>query len=286
VTVILPDTSKLKDYEYPKIAERFYRDTAHHELTILHDDGLYRHIRMMPNRTRSSAYWYEIITWPGNLVFRGDGETFAFSRTEDMFEFFRSGLYKDGSVHINPGYWAEKLTSNRECVKTYDEEKFKKYTAEILAEAERDYPGLTEAWKKATSGFTAEYNTEHEQGAWEALSHFEYGRSYTARCSCGKASVEMEYEYDAKSWARTNGHLDKSGLPVVGHEVKIVRRDPFTFELSDLGDFFKDYNWWFLWALYGIVEAIKAYDDPKSPRRLVKNSAVENVLIDNASKPL
>lgn len=251
----IPNLSKLKDYEYPKIAKRFYRETQHHELTVLHDDGLYRHLRMAPPKDKSSCFWYEIITWPGSLVLRGDGESFAFAREEDMLGFFRSGIYKDGSLHINPSYWAEKITSNRECVRTYEEEHFEKYVQEMLRESEETYPGLTEAWKKATSGFTAEYDTSYEEGAFHALNDFSYGKSYTARCSCGYSSPEEKYEYDAKAWSRDNGHATRSG-----HKVEIVCKNPFIFELSDIGDSFKDYDWWFLWALYGILRAIQEYD--------------------------
>jgi len=274
--VILPDTSKLKDYEYPEIAERFYREVAHHELTVLHDDGLYRHLRMKPNRTRSSSYWYEIITWPGNLVFRGDGETYAFSRAQDMFEFFRSGLYKDGSIHINASYWAEKLTSHREASQNFSEKKFSKHVREILRENEGHWPGLTEAWKKATDSFMADYDVSHEHGAYEAIHNFSYGELHYAKCSCG-ALAEEETQYDLKFWARKNGHQSSFNADLPGHSVKFTRREPFTFEIPDVD--FKDYDWWFLWALYGICEAIKAYDDPKSHRRLIKNAAVETLAL-------
>jgi len=273
----MPDLSRLRDYEYPDIAERFYQETAHHELTVLLDQGLYRHLRMMPPKTMSSSYWYEIITWPGNLVFRGDGESFAFARVQDMFEFFRSGLYKDGSVHINATYWAEKLTSNRECVKTYDEEKFKAYAADILKEAEADHPGVTKAWREATEGWPSDYDIHFEQGAYEALHNFRYGEyRVTAKCSCGLDSGPRQFDHDAEMWAKID-HKTPVGSPRPGHEIKMVREYPFSFELSEVD--FKDYDWWFVWSLYGILEAIRAYDDPKSPRRLIKDSSVEDVAV-------
>jgi hypothetical protein len=283
--MITPDLSKLRDYEYPQIAERFYVEAQYHELTVLHDKDGYRHLRMMPPRTRSSAYWYEIVTWPGNLAFRGDGESFVFSVFgEDMFKFFRSGLWDaDGPAHINATYWAEKLSTDRQCVKTYDDEKFSAYVAEILKENEEEYPGLTEAWKKATDSFMADYDIHHEHGAWDALQNFSYGEMNYGKCSCG-ALFEAEDSWEVKAWARKNGHQDSYNLDRPGHKVAFTRRDPFSFELSDMN--FKDYDWWFLWALYGIVEAIRAYDDPKSPRRLIKNASVEDVVLAGAEKPL
>jgi hypothetical protein len=255
----LPDTSKLPAYKYPKIAERFYRETAEHELTIFQDNGVYRHLRMAPPKTKSSFYWYDVITWPGNLVFRGDGESFAFNRLTDMFEFFRSGIHKDGSLHINASYWAEKLSSNRECVMTYDDEKFSEYVADYLKECEESFPGLMEAWEEATEGFAADYDITHEQGAWEALNNFTFGETYTAKCSCGKESPAEEFQYAAKEWAIRGGHQSNYNTDKPGHKVEIARREPFTFELSDMN--FKDYDWWFLWSLYGILKAIKAYDE-------------------------
>jgi hypothetical protein len=96
------------------IATRFAKETAEHRMTVLHDDGLYRHLRFQP---RHSFYWFELITVPGSLTFRGDGESFVFARVEDMFEFFRG-------QRVNPMYWAEKVTSGRETLTEYDEAKF------------------------------------------------------------------------------------------------------------------------------------------------------------------
>lgn len=51
-------------------AERFTKDVAGHVMTVLHDDGLYRHLRFVqPDR---SGYWFEIVTWPGSLAVRGE----------------------------------------------------------------------------------------------------------------------------------------------------------------------------------------------------------------------
>ena len=64
-------------------AERFPRDTADHQLTVLHDDGLYRHLRFQAPGT--SLYWFDLVTWPGHLSFTGevDGYTFAAGATSD-----------------------------------------------------------------------------------------------------------------------------------------------------------------------------------------------------------
>lgn len=102
--------------EYSEIAARFARDTAGHKMTVLHDDGLYRHLWFMT--PRNSEYWFEIVTWPGSLAMRGDvGDGYVFSRLDDMFKFFRA----DRRWGINPHYWAEKLGGGRRSVKEYSE---------------------------------------------------------------------------------------------------------------------------------------------------------------------
>ncbi len=89
--------------------ERFERETIDHELTILHDDGLYRHVRCA--RPGSGIHRFELITWPGHLTISGDVDTaLTFRRADDMFQFFR------GAGDINPGYWAEKIVGDRRSV--------------------------------------------------------------------------------------------------------------------------------------------------------------------------
>lgn len=108
----------------PTVQKRFMADTAKHVMTVLHNDGLYRHLRFRQPDT--SVYWFDVITWPGNLVIRGDMGTYAFARLDDMFEFFRSG------AGINPGYWGEKVTAGE--TKRYDEDYAHQAAQEYLEE--------------------------------------------------------------------------------------------------------------------------------------------------------
>ncbi|GAB3283047.1 hypothetical protein GCM10027347_59740 [Larkinella harenae] len=88
--------------------QEFLRDVAGHQMTILRDDGLYRHIRF--KQPDDSFYFFELITWPGHLTITGDCGTWVFSRVEDMFRFFRKGeKYGPDDLPINPEYWSEKL---------------------------------------------------------------------------------------------------------------------------------------------------------------------------------
>lgn len=152
-------------------ADRFARETSRHELTILHDDGLYRHLRFMP-KTGGSFYWFDLITVPDSLIFRGDGESFVFTilRADDLFDLFRRTSC-NGS--ISPGYWSEKLSSRRDAATDYSTHLFNEQVARDLAEAEKSFPGVTEAWNEHV-GEWSEYNTEYESEARRALDDFTY----------------------------------------------------------------------------------------------------------------
>jgi hypothetical protein len=69
--------------------EVFLKDVEKHEMKVLLDNGLYRHLRFAATGQYSWNQWFEIITWPGKLAYSGDMGTYVFERIEDMFEFFR-----------------------------------------------------------------------------------------------------------------------------------------------------------------------------------------------------
>lgn len=117
--------------------ERFGRDTANHAMTVVRDDGLYRHLRFA-NRDPEQAwcYWYDIVTWPGRLVICGDAGDYMFSRLSDMFEFF--GGKGD---RINPWYWGEKLRGpqhGRDGAMSYSEDVFKARMSDWLRDMSED----------------------------------------------------------------------------------------------------------------------------------------------------
>lgn len=85
--------------EFRLTKEKFLEDVCNHQLTVIKDDGLYRHIRLKDPTT--ICQYFDIVTYPGYLVYSGDMGCYLFKRTQDMFEFFRGGF--------NPRYWAEKL---------------------------------------------------------------------------------------------------------------------------------------------------------------------------------
>lgn len=197
------------------IAERFARDTANHKMTVLHDDGLYRHLRF---RAERSFYWFDLITVPGALIFRGDGESYVFSRMEDMFEFFRSSAYKG---EPNVMYWAEKVTSDQKALKRYSYERFVSTVKETLIDRIRSGdvpPGTSKALIEQAED---DYDVTYEEGARALLDEFEHK---------GFRFGET-WEWD-----------------------------------------FSDYDWWFVWALHGILWGIAQYDQDKAAEVVVHHS--------------
>lgn len=87
-----------------QVGERFANDVSRHELTVLRNDGMYRHLRLA--RPDSNVFSFDLVTWPGHLVITGDMGTYVFVRDSDMFAFFRSA-----SGRPNETYWAEKMAA-------------------------------------------------------------------------------------------------------------------------------------------------------------------------------
>lgn len=157
------------DEREDRIGRRFKDDTARHQLTVLKDDGLYRHLRFKKAGSSYSEYWFDLVTWPGTLVIRGDVQGYMFSRLPDMFEFFRA----DRRWGINPHYWAEKLEGGRRSAQEYSQDLFRQLVAEHTADAIR--------WCDAPRGIGKAVRTEilnqhlsFEEEAREVLEAFEY----------------------------------------------------------------------------------------------------------------
>jgi len=85
------------------VQTQFIKDIANHEMTVHHADGVFRHLAF--KRANTVAYSFQITTWPGSLCISGDMGSYVFARLPDMFSFFRGD-------HINPAYWAAKLTAD------------------------------------------------------------------------------------------------------------------------------------------------------------------------------
>jgi hypothetical protein len=144
----------------------FQAATRHHELTVLRDDGLYRHLRY---RGTGSTWWFDLVTWPGNLTITGDCGSYLFSRAsdEDMLAFFRR-------QRVNPGYWAEKVKAADpdSGIRRYSADAFLQSVAFEAAGYEDAFPGLTAAVDAAVTDEL--FNAEDEGQAREFLDDFEY----------------------------------------------------------------------------------------------------------------
>jgi hypothetical protein len=204
-------------------AIRFVNDVEEHELTVVKDDGVYRHLSV--RNPKGSGFWYTILTWPGSLVIRGDMGTFAFSRLHDMFEFFRS---KPG--YTNVGYWAEKLTAvDRHGLKQFSEDSFREHVA-----------GELRGWVDEILAGMGEVD-DHEQRAAVAT------RAYLLI----KAVHDEVLTEDVVS-----EDLAVHALAAFKHEGKYQFHDSWDWDLNE-------YTYQFLWCLHAIVHAINMYDATK-----------------------
>ncbi|WP_050767215.1 hypothetical protein [Pseudarthrobacter chlorophenolicus] len=147
----------------------FSADTAGHQMTVLLDQGTYRHLRF--RRPTSSESWFEIVTSPGLLTINGDMGTFTFSRLDDMFQFFRRA---DGG--INDYYWHEKLLASDSPAKPYSPDAFTRRVLEDavgqLDDAEVEGEQRSEALAELQDSVLEWAEDEHE--ATSALAGFSH----------------------------------------------------------------------------------------------------------------
>lgn len=246
------------------IAERFARETAKHRMTVLHDDGLYRHLRFTQMhlcndaewRTTNGFYWFDLITWPGSLTINGDCGTYTFSRITDMFGFFRS------RYGINPQYWAEKVQGETR-VQSYSEDKFRQQVKQDAANAEEEYPGLSAAIEERFYGVLAEWDTTHEDSARRALDEFKY---VPEGALCPVCSDDGERVVLIRKPAYSDTLTCPQGCG--------TKLEPFAFTDTWEWDL-TDWDWTFLWCCHAIQwgigqhDAKKAAAEPQAPATLL-----------------
>lgn len=239
--------------EYPEIAARFARDTAGHEMTVLHEDGLYRHLRFSAPRR---FYAFDLITWANNFVIRGDGISFLFSvyPTEDLFELFRR-TGRPGE--INPGYWQEKVVAGRNQIEDYNDDLFRSEIEDTVQQwteslSKDEAAALREAVDEHFYSDMSEYNvTDFESEAQRALHDFQHGEHYKAVCACGQVA-KFEFHYEAADWQ--DRHLRTPGQGHSGMAPVTVKYDE-GFQFYDTHEWrLRDYSWRFLWACHAIRE--------------------------------
>ncbi|WP_447556394.1 hypothetical protein [Vreelandella sp. EE22] len=169
--------------------ERFQDTIGEHQLTVIHDDGLHRHLKC--SKPGSSDRYFNITTWPGFLCISGDMGCYVFQRIEDMFEFFRND-----ELGINPGYWAEKLQAGPSSAPDYITRewvpsKFEAKIQEWFEQATQEWTDSKkeEAWEDVESEVLSE--SEHEFSAFRSAMDFEFD---------GELLFNDFFEVDCKQW--------------------------------------------------------------------------------------
>ncbi len=162
---------------YECTENRFLGDVKDHELTVVRDDGVNRHLRF--KRPGTGCYHFDLITWPGHLCITGDCGTYVFQRVEDMFKFFRmteSDLSRnpEKKLNINTGYWAEKVLSvdKHGKIKEFSSDTFredvKQYFDDFFEDC--DETDKNEIWNEIEESVLSYADDEHE--AYRALYDF------------------------------------------------------------------------------------------------------------------
>lgn len=237
------------------VAERFAAETASHHMTVLHDDGPYRHLRFINShlcndaeyRPTTGMYWFDLVTWPGALVVNGDCGTFTFTRDPDMFAFFRGH-------RINPQYWAEKVRGETR-TKVYSEDVFRQAVKEAAAEAIRGGYAPKGLARAVRDEILSNDDIGGEDDARRALDAFEHGATYAMACSCGK-KVDGLTDTEAHDWRVRHALTTTASDP---HTLTTDRTEGFRF--CDTWEWdLCDWDWQFLWCLHAIVWGIAEYD--------------------------
>jgi len=182
---------ELEWYYYPEQYKQMREFTKDHVMHILHEDGNYRHLRFQKPGT--GIYHFDIITWPGSLVIRGDvGEGYVFTRELDMLRWFDHG---QAIGHINAHYWSEKLDLGRNSVKEFSEKKFIAWLDQLSEDGiyvDRDF---VERWSPSVSDldeaieFCAEHGIEWDSDDPENWTDYNYHFILALHCILWGAQI-------------------------------------------------------------------------------------------------
>lgn len=171
----------------------FDRDIATHEMQVIRDDGVNRHLRFA--RPGTMCMHFDLLTWPGYLCYTGDMGTYVFRRLHDMFQFFRRGENR-GQYRIDLRYWAEKLeASDRGAgVREWTPEKFRSEVRDFFEQhADEEWPAERRAalWQEIDEQVCAAAG-DSEHHAWVALWEFEHD-----------GFLFNDWERDCKVWSHS-----------------------------------------------------------------------------------
>lgn len=224
------------------VKERFTNDTANHQMTVLHDDGLYRHVRFKAPDT--GMYYYDLITWPGHLTISGDMGTWTFARSRDMFEFFRANR----PDRINADYWAEKLqhgaSGGRDSAKEYDEGIYRQV---VKDEVESYVEDLTPGAAAALRADVQERLLDDQGWDYPGVA-YEPARD---------AIANYRFEWDGAT-------AQPPVAPAPDDDEDAEPEDDVDFRFEDSWEWdLRGYSYHYLWACYAIQAGIHRYDAAK-----------------------
>ncbi|MBY0243513.1 MAG: hypothetical protein K2X55_29835 [Burkholderiaceae bacterium] len=215
--------------------ERFLKDVAAHEMIVIRDEGVHRHLRFKMPGTRNMCF--DLITWPGHLCYTGDMGTYVFQRLEDMFEFFRTDRRRDGRLGINLSYWTEKLIAVDGSraggkAKEFSDEKFKRVINEYRV-----------GWMRSAKERNL-LDKEGRRDLWEAVDDDVFG---PLQDSGGERALHAAYEFSHRPNSRD------------------ALREPWQFD--DLWDHdYTEYTFHMVWCCYALAWAIEKYDAARLER--------------------
>lgn len=204
---------------HPEVLGHFNSDTETHGMTILHEEGLYRHLRF--TKPGTGLGWFSIITSPGQLMVWGDHGCHVFAREQDMFPWFRGS-------YVNADYWAEKLIAvdRHGPARRYDEELFKKWIIRDFWERRTEYePDVAKAiWTDIKDDILDDYTDRSTaDAAYNLVANFKivirYPDAFTFRYDDVYESVESwsgwDYHFIWNCHAILSGirHYDESKVP-------------------------------------------------------------------------
>ena len=217
--------------------EQFLREIATHQMHILHEDGVYRHIRFQ--RPGTVCMHFDLITYPGFLVYSGDMGCYVFSRLHDMFEFFRTDreyAHRRGrKLVINPGYWSEKLQADDS--NNSRANRGKEYSAEqFRAAVWSDFL----AWVRYRG---ASFAKEQRRDLWEQIKSEVLDHEHDEHAAYNAAN-DFRWRADGRPWYEDGARPE--------------------FEFVDFWDHnLTDYTHRFLWCCYALAWGIEQFDQAK-----------------------
>ncbi len=229
--------------------DRFLKDAGNHAMTVIRDDGVHRHLRFRKAPPAGSEYWFDLITYPGELVITGDMGTYVFRRLTDMFEFFRTDREyaerRGCKLGINPSYWSEKLQAtpakgfeefSGESFRTNVKEAFDNWVESNKPYADDDCEDCTKEQREAFDEAKAEL--------WEALS--DDVLSCTGDGDVRAFDAAREFQWEKENWH---------------------------FSMEDCWEWrCNEYTLHFIWCCYAIAWGIKTYDESKAATTVAESA--------------